>query len=235
MVKYAGISIKGEGLSTNTPRKRGRENQATTRKTRNEESEFYLFISPVNKANYPRATCGEDWTLVSPSLAPYHVLNLVILGERVRIVHLFISLSVSPSLPHDILESLNIQVSTHDGLGEWSDRLGITKRLQFHIEVRGNEQDCAQSTHTRGPANTMFGGGNPATAQDNRTPTSQDNRGISGDRNPHARGFFELQTGRAILEDNGKGPIIHVGSASIRRVGGSRVRIVVTQAIVHIV
>jgi hypothetical protein len=32
----------------------------------------------------------------------------------------------------------------------------------------------------------MFGGGNPATTQNNRTPSSQDNCGISGDRSPHA-------------------------------------------------
>lgn len=39
-----------------------------------------------------------------PSLAPYHVFNLVILGERVCIVHLFVALSVSPSLPHNVLK-----------------------------------------------------------------------------------------------------------------------------------
>lgn len=57
------------------------------------------------------------------NLTPHQVLNLIVLGERACIIHLFIPLSVPPSLPHNILEGLHIQFALHYGVRKRSDWL----------------------------------------------------------------------------------------------------------------
>lgn len=87
--------------------------------------------------------------------------------------------------------------------------------LQFHVEIESDEQDSTQTTNARSTANTMPGGREPITAQDNRASVGQDDGGIARNRDPAAIGLLEFQAGGAIPEDDREGSVVRVGAASI--------------------
>ncbi|BAE64802.1 unnamed protein product [Aspergillus oryzae RIB40] len=172
-----------------------------------------------------------------PASGPNKLRNLIILSSNFVTFHLLIPLPIPPSLSHHLLKHSSVDIPTHDSLRERPYRLNPTERPQRHVQIRCNEQNRTQSTNARCTSNPVSSCSDTATTQNNRTPASQDDSGITRNRDPRARrtGIFELQARGTVLEDDSEGAVVSVGAASIQGSRGSGHGVIIAETEVHVV
>ena len=159
---------------------------------------------------------------MSDLICPNKSLNIVILIDLAVLPiqrDILIALTMSPFLAHNLLETLDIDISVDNLVGEIFP-FALVERPQLDLQIRRHEEHGTDPTYTGHAAYAMSNGLDLTSREHSRAPAANHDGGVRGHRDPNSWGHFGLQRGERsfILEDDAECTVITMSAAAVAAV-----------------